>query len=49
MGMSNPKANAAPTSPIFAALPVVSRTNHGPATIVIPLPICEMPAAVSRA
>src|SRR5919106_207700 len=48
-GTSSPKASAAPTSPVLAALPVVWRTNHGPATIVIMLPTWEMPSAVSTA
>ncbi len=47
-GTTPPRTRAAVSRPVFAALPVNSRTNHGPATMVIMLPACPMAVAVSK-
>jgi hypothetical protein len=47
--MMKGSAEKTPVNPVFAALPVVCRTNHGTATIVNMLPTCEMALAVSSA
>lgn len=40
--------SAAATIPVLAALPVVWRTNHGPARMVMLFPTCEMAFPPSR-
>jgi hypothetical protein len=46
-GMTAPMASAPLTIPVRAALPVVSSTNQGKATMAIMLPICPTPSAVN--
>jgi hypothetical protein len=45
--MTAPMASAPLTIPVRAALPVVSSTNQGKATMAIRLPICPTPSAVN--
>jgi hypothetical protein len=47
-GITAPIASAAATMPVLAALPVVWRTNYGPARMVMLFPTCEMAFQPSR-